>query len=254
MLCDLFKKMFPPFGLLMSFDIRLPVPSLFSRMVWRNENVAIFSMLPNTYGSYECSSWVLLGGMLFLLHVFLLIVCPLVSCMEIFHFSASVLVDLSFTSLLRYLVVFVLCMLSLLVLKNCLIRSVNCIILGYARTQIGHQCSDFVSWRSLISAVVTFWVYLLLFQWHPFLWGLFRFYALAHPLAFLPSDPVFKTAARPLLVYSHCYHLTSTSLDGSARPPPLLAAPDSYPPSISGNDLPVALRRGKRSCTAHPLA
>ncbi|KAL0427267.1 UNVERIFIED_CONTAM: hypothetical protein Slati_2901500 [Sesamum latifolium] len=64
--------------------------------------------------------------------------------------------------------------------------------------------------------------------------------------------PHTDTSPRSLQVYFRCNRSTTATLTTPPSLPPV-AAPAS-PSTSSTNDLPIALRKGKRSCTAHPLA
>ncbi|KAL0335243.1 UNVERIFIED_CONTAM: Retrovirus-related Pol polyprotein from transposon RE1 [Sesamum radiatum] len=129
-------------------------------------------------------------------------------------------------------------------------RSVKCIFLGYSRTQKGYRCYDPQSRKSFTSADVTFFEST-------------SFYSPQSPVVIPPPSvplpaptmsvpPHTEPPARPLQVYSRRNRSTTTTL---------IVPPDLPPTAAPGNlsatptdDLPIALRKGKRSCTAHPLA
>ncbi|KAL0439981.1 UNVERIFIED_CONTAM: Retrovirus-related Pol polyprotein from transposon RE2 [Sesamum latifolium] len=71
------------------------------------------------------------------------------------------------------------------------------------------------------------------------------------PVPALSIPPHIETPTRPLHVYSRRTRPTTTT---PSDPPGLSPAAAPETPATSANDLPIALRKGKRSCTAHPLA
>ncbi|KAL0326609.1 UNVERIFIED_CONTAM: Retrovirus-related Pol polyprotein from transposon RE2 [Sesamum angustifolium] len=129
-------------------------------------------------------------------------------------------------------------------------RSVKCIFLGYSRTQKGYRCYDPQSHKSFTSADVTFFEST-------------SFYSPQSPVVIPPPSvplpaptmsvpPHTEPPTRPLQVYSRRNRSTTTSLIVPPDLPPT-AAPGN-PSATPTDDLPIALRKGKRSCTAHPLA
>ncbi|KAL0379315.1 UNVERIFIED_CONTAM: Retrovirus-related Pol polyprotein from transposon RE2 [Sesamum radiatum] len=71
------------------------------------------------------------------------------------------------------------------------------------------------------------------------------------PIPALPIPPHTEKPPRPLQVYSRRKCSTTTT---PPEPPDLPPAAAPAPTVTSDTDLPIALRKGKRSCTAHPLA
>ncbi|KAK4402930.1 Retrovirus-related Pol polyprotein from transposon RE2 [Sesamum angolense] len=61
-----------------------------------------------------------------------------------------------------------------------------------------------------------------------------------------------ETPTRPLQVYSRRHRSTNTTLTSPPGLPPTTAP--GHPSITPADDLPIALRKGKMSCTAHPLA
>lgn len=78
------------------------------------------------------------------------------------------------------------------------------------------------------------------------------------PSSVSPLDLIFELSLCPLQVYTRRRQVLSTkpstTLDGSADPSSLPAAPTLPLLTQSDGDLPIALCKGKQSCTAHPLA
>ncbi|KAL0350143.1 UNVERIFIED_CONTAM: Retrovirus-related Pol polyprotein from transposon RE1 [Sesamum radiatum] len=72
------------------------------------------------------------------------------------------------------------------------------------------------------------------------------------PVPTLTIPPHTEPPTRSLQVYCRCNCSTNTTLTAPPSLPPT-AAPGN-PSATPANDLPIALRKGKRSCTAHPLA
>ncbi|KAL0358151.1 UNVERIFIED_CONTAM: hypothetical protein Scaly_1500800 [Sesamum calycinum] len=72
------------------------------------------------------------------------------------------------------------------------------------------------------------------------------------PVPTLTIRPHTEPPTRPLQVYSRHNRSTKTTLTTPPGLPPT-AAPGN-PSATPANDVPIALRKGKRSCTAHPLA
>ncbi|KAL0370961.1 UNVERIFIED_CONTAM: Retrovirus-related Pol polyprotein from transposon RE2 [Sesamum angustifolium] len=129
-------------------------------------------------------------------------------------------------------------------------RSVKCIFQGYSRTQKGYRCYDPQSRKSFTSANVTF------FESTPF-------YSPQSPVVIPPPSvplpaptlsvpPHTEPPTRPLQVYSRRNRSTTTMLIVPPDLPPTAAL--GNPSATPTDDVPIALRKGKRSCTAHPLA
>ncbi|KAL0415349.1 UNVERIFIED_CONTAM: Retrovirus-related Pol polyprotein from transposon RE1 [Sesamum latifolium] len=128
-------------------------------------------------------------------------------------------------------------------------RSVKCIFFGYSRTQKGYRCYDPQSHRSFTSADVTFFENTAFYS--PNSSPPIPTSSLPLPVPALSIPPHTEKPTRPLQVYSRRSRSTTTTPPDPPDPPPA-AAPGT--PATSANDLPIALRKGKRSCTAHPLA
>ena len=124
-------------------------------------------------------------------------------------------------------------------------RAIKCVFLGYSRTQKGYRCYSPSLRRFFVSADVTF------FESTPF-------YSESHTI----NDPEFMIPLplalppkagldRPdLQTYTRRHQIVETIPDSAA--PPLASEASDPPPSAS--DLPIALRKGKRTCTSHPIS
>ncbi|KAK8913906.1 hypothetical protein KSP39_PZI024435 [Platanthera zijinensis] len=134
-------------------------------------------------------------------------------------------------------------------------RSTKCVFLGYSTTQKGYCCFDPILRKQFVSADVTFFENASYFS--------------------SPSPPPPDLSSSPPLPCVPSTHI-DVSPPMSAPPPlpviPLSPSPVSPPPSLSSPgpafsatdapvpeaqddlDLPVALRKGVRACTQHPLA
>ena len=120
----------------------------------------------------------------------------------------------------------------------------KCVFLGYSRTQKGYKCWNPQSSRYVVSADVT------CFEGQSFFSSTGTAVdvdVLNIPLLIPPSS-----VPPPLQVYS----CRTRVLPSSSRPkdPPAPPPLSSSSPEIPGSsDLPIALRKGTRSCTQHPL-
>ncbi|KAK8936721.1 hypothetical protein KSP39_PZI012567 [Platanthera zijinensis] len=135
-------------------------------------------------------------------------------------------------------------------------RSTKCIFLGYSTTQKGYCCFDPVLRKQFVSADVTFFENTSYFSddsSHPL------------PASDSPADLFVPSSPTPIF--------TPTPPTSIPLPPPLSPSspPPSPPPSLStpgptlsttdapdaegptDQDLPIALRKGVRTCTLHPL-
>jgi hypothetical protein len=144
-------------------------------------------------------------------------------------------------------------------------RSCKCIFLGYSRTQKGYCCYSPESRRYFVSADVTF------FESTPFFSspgqclspdlissregeGSFSSPTLPIPLLSPPPQvPLASPPNPPLQVYQRSQdrrvisYRPNTTSSLSEVPAPSSSIPET-------DDLPIALRRGKRTCTQHPIA
>lgn len=140
-------------------------------------------------------------------------------------------------------------------------RARKCIFLGYSRTQKGYRCYHPESWRYFVSSDVTFFE------------STSYFTSTGHDLSsdliccsegesshFSPTLPVFYAfpappplrVPLPLQVYTRSKNRRIFSCG-----PDTSSSPSEVPASLSArasDDLPIALRRGKRACTQHPIA
>ncbi|KAK4406515.1 Retrovirus-related Pol polyprotein from transposon RE1 [Sesamum angolense] len=127
-------------------------------------------------------------------------------------------------------------------------RSVKCIFLGYSRIQKGYRCYDPQSRKSFTFADVTFFEFTHFYS--PQSSAIIPPPSVPLPVPTLSVPPHIEPPTRPLQVYSR--RNRSTTLIVPPDLPPT-AAPGN-PSATPANDLPIALRKGKRSCIAHPLA
>jgi hypothetical protein len=144
-------------------------------------------------------------------------------------------------------------------------RSRKCIFLGYSRTQKGYRCYSPESHRYFVSTDVTFFEFTSLFfspgqclspdliSSHE---GEDSFPSPTLPIPLLsppPQVPLASPPNPPLQVYQQSQdrrivsYRPDTTSSLSEVPIPSSSIPET-------DDLPIALRRGKRTCTQHPIA
>ncbi|XP_043710586.1 uncharacterized protein LOC122659549 [Telopea speciosissima] len=131
--------------------------------------------------------------------------------------------------------------------------AVKCLFLGYSRTQKGYRCFDPVTHQQFISADVTF------FESSPYFAGssvdvnLDEVGRVAAP-APLPPLPL-PIAAPPVQVYVRRHQQQSLlplqPIAATPLPPP--ADSLTVDPPVGVDDLPIAQRKGTRTCTTRPL-
>lgn len=131
-------------------------------------------------------------------------------------------------------------------------KSLKCVFLGYSRQQKGYRCYSFNLGRYIVSTDVTFFESDVFFSesasHSPFLnesedeflvYGVCSLSPIVEsPRHSLPITHVYSRKARPVT--------TDNVLPDSSR----LPGSSSVDPSL---DLPIALRKGTRSCTSHPI-
>ena len=106
-------------------------------------------------------------------------------------------------------------------------RSIKCVFLRYSHTQKGYRCYSPTLHRRFISADVTFDESQSYFS---------------PSVASHSSPPFIESPHKPLQVYCH-----------RQKPPTKTSSPPSDPP-LDPASLPIALCKGKRSCTSHPIS
>jgi hypothetical protein len=144
-------------------------------------------------------------------------------------------------------------------------RSRKCIFFGYSRTQKDYRCYSLESHRYFVSADVTFFDSTLFFSspgqcLSPDLIssreGEGSFPSPTFPIPLLsppPQVPLASLPNPPLQVYQRSQdrcvisYRPDTTSSLSKVPAPSSSIPET-------NDLPLALQRGKRTCTQHPIA
>ncbi|XP_031501801.1 retrovirus-related Pol polyprotein from transposon RE2 isoform X1 [Nymphaea colorata] len=139
-------------------------------------------------------------------------------------------------------------------------QSIKCIFIGYPKHQKGYICFDSHTHKQYISADVTFFESRPYFHSTPSLSDRSSSMPLPIPpvpLQFVPYDS-FPSASRfhdPPLVYTRrhtpaqdCPPVASQDVSISDVTIPAQDAPDM------SLDLPIALRKGKRQCTLHPIS
>jgi len=147
-----------------------------------------------------------------------------------------------------------------------LFRSIKCVFVRYSRTQKGYQCYNPSTRKYLVSADVTF------FESVPFFFTQVPLIvsetappslsiSLATPASTV-SSPVSPTetkdppASKPIWDFRYVYTHRPKVL--ASEPIPVITSPvdGSTPPSAFPSDLDVlvVLRKGKRSCTDHPIS
>jgi transposase InsO family protein len=141
-------------------------------------------------------------------------------------------------------------------------RSHKCIFLGYSRTQKGYRCYSPSLHKHFVSADVTF------FEDVPYYSA--EGHNLQDPLLSSPGhpvdDPETTVSGVPTLppahppvtrVYVQRQHHPPMPIspEATSHSPPPSSSPSADPPSQDPTlDLPIAVRKGTRTCTSHPLS
>ena len=132
-------------------------------------------------------------------------------------------------------------------------RAIKCVFLGYSRTKKGYRCYSPSLHRFFVSADVTF------FESTPY-------YSEPHSITdpdFMVPLPLPLPLSLPhslppkagldrldLQTYTRRHQSIETIQDSEALPVDSV----SSDPLPSDSDLPIALRKGKRTCTSHPIS
>jgi len=146
-------------------------------------------------------------------------------------------------------------------------RSIKCVFVGYSRIQKGYRCYNPSTRIYLVSANVTF------FKSTPYFSPQVAviasetiFYSLSVSLptpsftVFLPVSPVETSSApasKPVRDFQYVYThrpKVPTSEPVSASPSPVDGSSPQQSTSLSDLNIPIALRKGKRSCTDHLIS
>jgi hypothetical protein len=135
-------------------------------------------------------------------------------------------------------------------------RAHKCIFLGYSHTQKGYRYYSPFLQKHFVSADVTF------FEDVPYYspqGGQLQESILSSPV--IPTPIPFAPQAPPISqVYVRCRHQSVPLVPPLVESPPLLplsastSADPPLPQSTSDLDLPIALRKSKRTCTDHPIS
>ncbi|XP_020266951.1 uncharacterized protein LOC109842493 [Asparagus officinalis] len=133
-------------------------------------------------------------------------------------------------------------------------RSIKCVFIGYPRTQKGYRCYHPSTRKYFVSADVTFFEYVPYFSYTSTTIGCPYVPLSSSAPTTIPLPAPVAPAPKPLLTYSRRpkVHTPESAPEESSSPAASLSHVETSIPSDL--DIPIALRKGKRSCLKYLIS